>query len=788
MFKHYLVTACRHMRRKKGYALINIAGLTMGLTAFCLIAMWMEHEFSYDRFHVKTSSLYRLGEKRHFPQRVRTGHRTPGLLAGALSASYPEIARSARVAWTGERVIRFDDRVHYEQDILCVDPEFLAMFTFPLIAGDPDSALAGPFSMVVTEGAAAKYFGTQDPIGQTLNLDNRFDFTVTGVAKDVPSNSHLRFDMLVPFDIVRRLGWITEAWDYSVALTYIELNPGADPHGLEKKIADVVRMHDADTNIELFLLPLTRIHLYANLEDPGSPGRIQYVVVFSLVGILILAMACFNFMNLATAHAETRCKEIGLRKVVGAARGHIVRQFLSESVLVTLLALAMAPLFVQLLLPAVNRITGESFSFTVFADLRLVGLILAVTLLTGMLSGSYPALFLSALTPTKALKTSPAAPFQGAVLRQILVVLQMSISLVLIIVSAVIFRQIDYMKNKDLGFNQDHVVSIPLGISNAENPQILERFRNELESDPRILTVSGAFTHPTRFGTHAQDVVFNGRRLDEDMPINLTSVTFEFIETLQIEMVKGRSFASDYGAERGNLIVNRRFEEVLGLESALGRVLSIGETYQGRVVGVMQDFHLEAVSGELIGPLVLFLNPNINYIFVRLAPGDVAAALNAMEKSWKEVAPHLPFAYSFLDEDFGRLYSEVENLGTGLKFLTLAAGLIACLGLLGLASFAARKHTKEIGVRKVLGASASGLVLYLGGGFVRLALLANLFAWPLAWWVGHDWLGRFPYRVNLSLGIFLSAGFLVLIATLMTVSYQTIRAARVDPVKSLRFE
>jgi len=788
MFKNYLVTASRHMRRQKGYAFINIAGLTIGLTAFCLIAMWMRHEFSFDRFHVKAPFIYRVGEKRHFPQQIRTGYRTPGPLSEALRADYPEIARSARVAWTGERVIRFGDQVHYERDILCVDPEFLEMFTFPLIEGEAGAALAGPYTVVVTEGTAAKYFGTDNPLGQTLNLDNRFDFTVTGVVEDVPANSHLRFDMLVPFDIVQKLGWITDAWDFSMALTYIELMRGVDPQELEEKIAGAVRTHDFETNIELFLLPLTRIHLYANLEDPDSPNRVQYVVVFFLVGLLILGMACINFMNLATALAETRCKEIGLRKVVGADRGHIVRQFLSESVLVALMGLAMSPLLIQLLLPAVNRIAGESFALTAFADLRLIGLIFAVTLLTGILAGSYPALFLSAFKPSKALKARPTAPFQGVVLRQVLVVIQMSISLVLIIISVVIFRQIDYLRNKDLGFDQEHVVSIPLGISNAENPKIYERFKSELERSPRILTVSGAFTHPTRFGTHAQDVVYNGRRLDEDMPINLTSVTFDFIETLQIEVIEGRSFSSEYGTERGNLIVNQRFEEVLGMESAVDRVISIGETYRGRVVGVMRDFHLEAVSGELIGPLALFLDPNINYIFVRLAPGDVTAALNVMKESWKEVAPHLPFAYSFLDEDFGRLYREVENLGAGLKYLTLLAGFIACLGMLGLASFAARKHTKEIGVRKIMGASVSGLILYLGGGFVRLVLVANLFAWPLAWWLGHDWLQRFPYRVNLSLWVFLSAGLIVLIATLMTVSYQILKAARVDPVKSLRFE
>lgn len=788
MLKNYLVIAWRHMKREKGYAAINITGLAIGLAAFCVTALWLQHEFSFDRFHERASRIYRVIERRHFPDHVRTSYRTPGPLSEVLRQSFPEFARTARVAWTGERVIRSGDSIHYEREILTVDPEFFDLFTFPFLKGSSIEALRAPDSMVITESTARKYFGEEDPVGRTLNLDDRFDFTVTGVVRDVPSNSHLQFDMAVPFEIVEKLGWITEAWDFSMALTYVELREGVDTGDLEERIAGIVRSHDPDSNIELFLQPLTRIRLFTNFDNPGSSGRIQYITIFSLVGILVLGMACINFVNLTTSRSESRGREIGLRKVVGARRAHIVRQFLSEAVFLAFLALAVSPLLAQLLLPLVNMVTEETFALSDLADGSLALLFVGVTFLTGILSGAYPALFLSRFQPVQTLKKRSSEMLRGAAMRKTLVVVQMSISLALIIVSVVILNQIGFLKSKDLGFNQEHVVSIPLGISNQENPELLERIKAELGATPRIQLVSGAFTHPTMFGSQAQDVVHNGRRLDEDLPVNITSVTHDFIETLQIKMLQGRSFSRDYGIERGNLIVNQSFEQILGVDSALGQTIHLGEDYQGTIVGVMQDFHMESVSGRMIGPLILFQNPDVNYIFARISPGDLAGALGSLEQAWKKAAPHLPFAYTFLDQEFDELYSDVEGLGTALKFMTLLAVFIACLGLLGLASFSTRKRTKEIGMRKVLGASMTDIVSLLSRDFVKLVLTANLLTWPVAWWLMHSWLQSFPYRVSLNIWIFILAGASVLGATLLTVSYQTLKTALADPVDSLRYE
>jgi len=788
MFKNYLTVAFRNLRRQKIYSLINISGLALGITAFLIIAVWVWHEISYDRFHEHAGCIYRVAEKRHFPDQVRLSNRTPGPLSTVLKENFPEIKSIARVAWTGERVLRYQDKIHYETDILTVDPDFLRIFTFPVVVGNSVKALDDPFSVVVTESAAAKYFGNENPLGKVLNLDNRFDLTVTAVMRDVPDNSHLQFGMLVPFEMVERLGWDIRNWGFSMALTYLHLGDQVNVQAFEEKIADSVNKYDETTNTELFLQPLTRIHLFTSVVNPDAKGRVQYLFIFSLVGILILFMACFNFMNLTTARSEYRAKEIGLRKVVGAARKHLVRQFLAEAVFLAFAALLITAPLIQLFLPVFNEITGESFSMANFANVWILLFVIGVTVLVGLFSGSYPALVLSSFQPVKVLQGGLSSRYKGSVLRKMLVLVQMSISLILIIVSSVIFQQIGFIKNKDLGFDQEHVVSLPLGIANRENSQIFQNFKDIVKQNPRIESVTASFTHPTDFATQVKNVVYKGKRIDEAIPLNLTSVEYGYIETLKIKMLKGRSFSREFGTEKSNLLVNQSFEKLLGVESALDEVLSIGPEYKGRIIGVMQDFHMESVSNAVIGPLIVFLNPNVNHIFVKIHPENIPETLEFLETAWRKSAPNLPFAYNFLDEEFNRLYTDVENMGTALRYFTFFAVGIACLGLLGLMSFSTEKRTKEIGIRRILGSSVSGIVTLLCRDYVRVVLLANLCAWPISWWLMFRWLQNFPYRVSLSWTNFVLSSLLILLVTLVTVSFQTIKAALADPVDSLRYE
>jgi putative ABC transport system permease protein len=788
MFKNYVTVAFRQLRRHKVYSLVTISGLAFGISAFLLISVWVLHELSFDRFHENASSIYQVFEERHFPDRINNSFRTPGPLSEQLKERFPEVRESVRVAMTGERVIEYADKIFYEDGIITVDPGFFSLFTFPFVKGDKETALAQPNSIVVTQSLAKKYFGREDPIGKVLKMDNKIDFIVSGIIGDVPSNSHLQFDMVVPFVVVKKLGWITDAWDFSMALTYIQLEESADYRAFEGKIAGLVKNFDQNTNIMLFLKPLTKIHLFSSYDNPESQGRIQYIYVFSLLGILILIIACINFMNLATARSESRSKEIGMRKVIGAGKSHLIRQFLVEAIFIASVSLLLAPFLIQLLLPGFNKIAYVTFTLTDFLNPGMILLVFGVTLFTGIVSGSYPALFLSSFQPVQVLKKNRASGQKGSFLRKILVLVQMSISLMLLIASFIIYSQIDYLKNKDLGFSKEQVLSIPLGIANKENSDIYKRFKNELKQIPQIENVSAAFTHPTNFGTSATDVVFEGRKLDEEMPINVTSVDFDFIETLKIKVLKGRSFSEDYGAEKGNLIVNERFEAVLGGESALNKTLFIGDTYTGSIIGVVKDFHLESVSNASIGPLILFLNPRINYIFVRINPENTASTLKLMEKAWEVAAPHLPFTYNFLDEEFDRLYTDIENLGAMMKFFTLIAAFIACLGLFALSSFAAEKRTREIGIRKVLGSSVGNILYLLGRDFLMLILLANLCAWPISWLLMKKWLQNFPYRMDLSWTTFVLSGLLALLVTMITVSFQTLRASLSNPVNSLRYE
>ncbi|MFC2158311.1 ABC transporter permease [Acidobacteriota bacterium] len=786
MFRNYFKVALRNLKRQKAYSLISISGLALGMAAFLLISVWVLFEFGYDRFHENGPSIYRINEKRVFADNTEYGFRTPGPLADVIKEKYSEVREAVRVSWTGERVIRFEDKVYYENGIMTVDPAFFRIFSFPFESGEKDSVFDGLFSIVVSEDIARKYFGNENPIGQVLSLDNRFDFTVTGVMKNVPENSTMLFDMAVPFEIVKRLGWDTEAWDFSVATTYLHLDESVDVRVFEKKIFGIVKQFDPDTRIELFLQPLSDVHLYSNFA--GLWGTLQYMYVLSFIGFLILLIACINFMNLATARAESRALEIGIRKVVGADRIKLIRQFLAEAIFVAFTAILLAPVLLHLFLPEFNKTTGYSFSLGSFLNWRYLLLVLGVTLFTGLASGVYPALFLSSFRPAGILKGLMSQGRKRAYLRKGLVLVQVAISLGLIITSMVVFKQVDFLKNKDLGFDKDNVVAIPLGISNEDNNQIFERFKIEVQNDPAVERIAASFTHPRWLATPTQNIVYNGKKLDEEIPISITSVDFGFVETLKIEVIKGRSFSQEFGSERGNLIVNERFEELMGVESALGKTFSIGESYKGSVVGVMRDFHFESVADTAIGPLILFCNPGVNYIFARISPGNIPAALSSLEEAWNRAVPNLPFQYNFLDQDFNELYRNFESIGTNLKYFTFLAGILACMGLLGLASFSTEKRTKEIGVRKILGASSGSIVKMLCRDFVMIVVIANLVAGPLSWLLMRNWLKRFPYHIGLDWNVFILSGFFVMVITLLTVGFQTVRASLSDPVKSLRYE
>lgn len=783
IIRNYLTIAWRSLLRSKATAFISVSGLALGITGFLLVSVWAIEEFGFDRFHKNASSIFRVEELRRFPDRVEPGSRTPGPLSAALKGAFPEVRRAARVAWTGERVLRRGDAVHYEQDILGVDPSFLSIFSFPLREGNPETALNEPHAMVVTEKFARKYFGSANPIGEVLTLDGKLSFSVTGVLEDVPDESHLQFEALVPFDVVKELGWLVDSWDFSMALTYVELQDGVDPRLFENKIAGFVKTHDADSAIELVLDPLTRIRLYSTID---GPGRVRYVVVLLLLGSLVLLIACVNFMNLSTARSETRAREIGVRKVVGAARGHIARQFLLEAVFVAGLSLLLAPPLLKAALPYFNEVAGASVTWADFLKAPALLLAAGAVLACGLLSGIHPALFMSSFEPSKVMKGRSGSRPAGSRLRRGLVVVQVGASVILLVAASVIYLQVDFLKTKDLGFDKERLLSIPLGIANTENTGIYRKLKDTLDGNPRVRGVAAAFTPLTQFGTPVLDGVFYGaRRLDEETAVSVSSVEAGFFETLGIRLIEGRAFAP---SETKSLIINEAFRKLLGVGSAVGLTLRLGPKYSGTVIGVVADFHMASPSASPIGPLVVFWNPKVNQVFVRLGPGDIAAAVGEVGKAWQAAAPQLPFKYSFLDEDFNDLYQDLDRLAAAIRIFTLLAAFIAGLGLFALASFAVERRRKEVGIRKVMGSSSGKIWLMLSGDLIRLVVGACFIAWPVAWLLMKSWLADFPYRVKVGWEIYALSGLAAFAAALLIVSAHTLKASRANPVDAIRNE
>ncbi len=788
MLKNYIKIAFRNIKRHKGYSFINIAGLALGLTVFLLSSLWVGHELSFDRFHEHSASIYKLNTTRAFSDHLEHSARTPGPVGPALAQNFSEIREAARTAWTGERVMRYDDKIFYENGILTVDDAFSRIFSFNLVKGKFFTESDDIFSIVISQSTAEKYFGVQEALGKVISMDARLNFKVIGVIEDVPHNSSIQFDMLVPFEIVQRLGWDIESWDFSLAVTYLLLQENIDINVFSSSIADFVKKHDEQSNIELTIQALNQIHLYSNFDNADGLGLIQYVYGFSILGILILLIACINFINLTTARSEHRAKEIGIRKTAGALRKQLIHQFLSESLVIAFLALLLSPILIFLVLPLFNSLTEQSFQIKEFAAWPYLLTAFTGTIFTGLLSGSYPAFLLSSAKPVQVLKGRISQRIGTGLLRKTLVVIQLSASVIFIVISLAVYQQLDYLQNKELGFDKEHVVSVPLGISNLDNSQTYQRLKNEIQNLPGIENISASFTHPSWFATPTDKIFLKGRQLDKSVPISITSVEFGFIETLKIHIIEGRSFSETFGTERSNIIVNESFTRLMGEENVLGQVISIGDGYDGTIVGVMKDFHHDSPANTIIGPLIIFCHPGVNYIHIRVKPELYAVTMNAVEKAWNKIKPDFPFQFNPMDETYTGLYKDVEILNKAIEAFTLIACIIACLGLFGMASFAAEKRKKEIGVRKVLGASTSRIAGEFLKDFIKWAVLANLFAWPVSWFLMDRWLQNFAYRTELGLNVFLLAGTIGLMLTLITISFQVFRAAGADPVNALKYE
>jgi len=786
MIKNYIKIALRNIKKHKGYSFINITGLAIGMASCLLITIWVLDELSYDKFHENAATLYRVEEDQDYSGKIFHVVVTPYPLAPALKDEIPEIIDATRYVYAGGLLFRYGDKAFFEDNIRAVDPSFFQMFTFLFLKGDKNTALNSPYSLVLSEKIAEKYFSDENPVGKLISVNNTHEFTVTGVMKNIPHNSSLQFETIIPYEFLKKTGKTNEEFGSNSILTFIQLQKDIAAEKVKEKIFGFIRKRIPESVTSLLLMPYTRIHLHEYFGYTKEPGAIQYVYIFSIIALFVLLIACINFMNLSTARSANRAKEVGLRKVVGASKGHLIRQFFGESVLFSFIALVFAVIIVNFLLHAFSTLAAKELSWKVTGiGSVLVGLLL-ITLFTGLVAGSYPSLFLSSFQPVKVLKGDVKSGAGGSRFRKILVVVQFSLSILLIIGTIVVYKQLNYMKNKKLGWDKEHLVYIPLRTDDIKKSY--EVLKTELAKDPRVLGITGTDQLPSYISSNAGGADWEGKDPNQQVLIGFNAVDFGFIEALKIEMREGRSFSRDFPSDLSKaFIVNEEVAKIMGKESVVGERFSfIGR--QGSIIGVMKNFHYQPVQSK-IEPLSITISPdNIRYILIRIPPESISASLKYIENTWKRIIPNYPFEYRFLDENFDRMYRAEERMGSLLKYFAVLAVFIACLGLFGLASFTAEQRTKEIGVRKVLGAGVSQITILLCREFLMLVLLANVIAWPAAYLVMKNWLKSYAYRTSLDLFTFAAAMAAALVIAFLSVSFQAIRAATANPVDSLRYE
>ena len=799
MFRNFLKISMRNITKHKVHSAINVLGLALGLACCFLIFLWVTDELSYDRFHVNLDRLYRMVLE--YPKSTESAFTAYAAPAAAewLRNNIPEIQETARFRIVSNRpqiLVAHNDKQFYEERFGFGDKELFELFTFPFLEGEPEQALSNPDSIVLSEDTAHRYFGRDNPIGKVLNVENQFDFIVTGIMKNIPDNSHLKFDMLVPFENIESFmpeyGEFLERHNLHFFRTYVMAHRNASIPDLEEKVREYLsimfnRDNEPDYSWRHHLQPVKEIHLRTRgMKDLAKRGDIRYVYVFSLTGILILLIACINFMNLSTARSSMRAREVGMRKVVGARRFTLVGQFFCESVLSSLIALLIAVAIVFISLATFNALTGKNMSLGFADNMLTFAFFFLIAVFTGILAGSYPAVYLSSFNPVKALKGTLGVEKGKGFLRRVLVVAQFAIAIGLISCTMIVYNQHRFMKNINLGFEKEHIVYLKL------NGNLRERFnavKAELLKERNIVNVSASsrnLTSGTDY-TGAFSWEIEGKSDGAEMDFNHTFVDRDFIETFQMELVQGRSFSKDESKKPGSeLIINQSAARTMNVESPIG--LSAGEDERGIIVGVVKDYHFQSLY-NVIRPLVLRIDPTaLQFMHVRIRPDNIPATLSRIESVCRTFEPRMPFDYRFLDEAFDLLYRSEERMGKIFTGFAVFAVFIACLGIFGLSLFVAESRIKEIGIRKVLGASMASLIELMSREFLVLVCLANVIAWPVAYCLTSKWLQNFAYRAGMSLSPFILTGALVFVISLVTVSYQSIKAAAANPVDSLRYE
>jgi predicted permease len=790
MFKNYLKTAFRNLWKNKAFSFINIMGLALGLACSLLIMLWVSDEYKVDAFHKNGSRLYSVFEKQFRDGQINAFHGGPGILAEEMKKVLPEVQYATNYAWNQLSSFEANNKIIKENGNHA-GQDFFKVFTYPLLAGNASTALQTPLDIAISKKMAEEFFGSPEKaIGKTIRYDNKKDLKVTAVFDNVLQNSTAKFDFILNWQsFLERNSWAKD-WTNNGPATYLVLHDGTDVKAFEKKISRFLDSYNkeqtAHSYIRLGVQRYGDIYLHSNFDKEGelSGGRIQYVQLFSLVAIFILLIACINFMNLTTARSVKRAKEIGIRKVVGAFRFALIRQFIGEALLIVAIAIIISLALVMLVLPVFNQLTEKQIHIPL-SDPTFLLIITGLLFVTGFISGSYPALYLSSFKPIRVLKGSLKFSNGALWFRKGLVVFQFMLSIILIIGTIVVSKQVNYIQTVNLGYDRENLLYIPLEGDLIAKYQL---FKNQSLQMPGIKDISRITDIPTQIDNGTGGVEWEGKDPNSDIQFTQSAVGYDFIKTMHLQLAQGRDFSKDFATDSVGYIINESALKRIGYKDPIGKPLTFWQK-KGTIIGVLKDFHFNSLHVP-INPMVLRLGENIEWgnALVRTEPGKTKQALASLEKISNNLNPKFPFTYKFSDEEYQKLYKSEQVVSQLARYFAFLAIFISCLGLLGLVIFTAEQRTREIGIRKVLGATVPNVVGLLSKDFLKLVFIANLISWPLGWWAMNSWLQNFEYRTAINWWVFVLAGLAAVLIALLTVSFQAIKAAIANPVKSLRTE
>ncbi|MBI9038129.1 MAG: ABC transporter permease [Bacteroidales bacterium] len=799
MFKNYLKTAFRNLFRNKIFSFINIGGLAIGIASCLLIFLYIITEFSYDKFHEKSDRIYRVAINGEISGSFFNVAVSSAAMARPMIRDFPEVVDAVRINDVAQTVyFTYNDKKYFEEGMIYVDSSFFNIFTYDVLNGDLSSALDEPYSLVLTEDVADKYFGKENPIGKIIKLNDRQNYKVTAVIANPPQNAHFHFKIVSSFSsLYKDYGKEAyEHWGSLSLLTYILLNNGVKAADFEKKLPDfflkyMEDLENMDVKFEAFLQPITSIHLHSNLmAEAEANGSMSYIYTFSAIAIFILLIACINYMNLTTARSIKRSREVGLRKVVGALKKQLIFQFIFESMILSLIGFIIALILVEISLPVFNELTGQEFGLNLLSKWYYILSMIGMILFVGLVSGSYPAFYLSSFHPIKVIKGGLSKSSGKSSLRNTLVIVQFTISIILIICTGVVYSQLQYIKSKKLGFDKENILILPLRGERLRNK--IDVIKSELLN---LSCVEKVTASRSVIGSGIDGTGYHPEGYDENSPwiIFTNSVDEDYVETMGMNLIKGRGFSKEFGTDTSSIIINKTLMKKLGWEEPLGKKINrYGDSTEIplTIIGVIDDFHFNSLHKAVEPSLLCYYPEELRFLNLKLNSGNINTSLETIKAKWNELEKSFPFDYYFLDQDFENFYRADKRMGEIFIYFTIIAIFVACLGLFGLASYSAEQKTKEIGIRKAIGSSVSGIVFMLTKQFVKWILIANIIAWPIAYFYMDKWLGNFAYNIELSdfWWLFVASAVISFAIAVITVSSQALRAATANPVESLKYE